>query len=108
MRCPQCGLENPGSNTFCQSCGARVPSEPAGDAGRAPAAQPSGPRCGRCGSARSAPAAVGPQLIVRVQTAAGGTADLPLSAAAVCLDCGAATLMLQEEARRYLAGMAGG
>ncbi|HEY3820246.1 MAG TPA: hypothetical protein VGL81_23940 [Polyangiaceae bacterium] len=94
---------------FCLGCGGLLPSAPAGEPGGGwPGAKPSqGPRCGRCGSGRSIPGAVGPSMGVRVQTAAGGHADLPISTASVCIDCGSVTLALPEDARRYLAGVAG-
>jgi hypothetical protein len=64
------------------------------------------PRCGQCGGGRLLQGAVGPQLGVRVFTA-GRHDDIPLSPARVCADCGHVALFVPEDARAYLAGIAG-
>jgi|ERR1039458_7770997 hypothetical protein len=113
MHCPKCGHSNPASNMFCLGCGARMAKEhaPAGEPGGQPVGMapqgPQGPRCGQCGGGRTVQGAVGPQMGVRVLTAAGRYEDLPLSTAWICVDCGCVAMSLPEDARRYLAGAVG-
>ncbi len=115
MLCPQCGKNNEPHYAFCLGCGARVPQAPPGEPGgpaiaaqwpvpQAPVA--SSPRCGHCGGGRLLQGAVGPQLGVRVFTA-GRHDDIPLGPARVCADCGHVAMFVPEDARTYLAGVAG-
>jgi hypothetical protein len=52
------------------------------------------------------PGAVGPALGVRV-FAAGSYHDMPIAQASVCVDCGQVSMSVPDDARRYLAGLAG-
>jgi hypothetical protein len=116
MHCASCGAANDDRHMFCLRCGGRLrrepPAEPGGGAGAVQpawpgAAPPQGSPCGRCGSGRSVPASFGPPMTVRVQTAVGGTVDLPMAMASVCVDCGNVALSLAQDARQYLASVAG-
>ena len=120
ISCPECREPNDEHNKFCRKCASRLP--PAGEMGRAahspqpqapqaPQANPYAPqpapgkRCAQCGSTHSLQAAVGPSLVVRVFSA-GRQDDVPLGPASVCVDCGAVSLAIPEDARAYLAGAA--
>jgi hypothetical protein len=107
-------MENVDGNTFCRGCGGRLHASPSGEPGgaRPQAAHvapqaPSGTRCAQCGGGRTLQGAVGPALGVRVFTP-GRQDDLPLGQASVCVDCGHVSLFVPEDARRFLAGLAGG
>jgi hypothetical protein len=49
------------------------------------------------------PGTLGAALVVRVFSA-GRQDDLPLGPASVCVDCGAVSLSIADDARAYLAG----
>jgi hypothetical protein len=108
MQCPKCGAANNAGYTFCLGCGGLLPSAPAGEPGGSPPQQrPSGPRCAQCGGGRTLKGALGPGLGVRVFSP-GRHDDVPLAQASVCVDCGHVALSVPDDARRYLAGLAGG
>jgi DNA-directed RNA polymerase subunit RPC12/RpoP len=109
MQCLKCGKANAEHYAFCLSCGARMPHQAAGEpgGGGAQATGSQGPRCAQCGSTRAIQGAIGPQMGVRVLTAAGRQEDLPIAMAWVCIDCGHVATYLPENARQYLASVAG-
>ena len=112
MQCPKCGAANDDRHMFCLGCGGLLRAAHGEPGGAQPQAQvpPQGPpatRCAQCGRGRTLQAAVGPSLGVRVFTQ-GRHDDLPLAQASVCVDCGHVSLFVPDDARRYLAGLAGG
>ena len=107
MQCSQCGKANDGHYVFCLGCGARLPQQPVEPGAGAAAMGPQGQPCGRCRGSRTVQGGVGPQLGVRVAKVAGGYQDLPIASAWVCIDCGHVSLQLPEDARQYLALIAG-
>jgi hypothetical protein len=60
-------------------------------------------RCAQCGGTHSVPGTLGAALVVRVFSA-GRQDDLPLGPASVCVDCGAVSLSIADDARAYIAG----
>ncbi len=59
MGCPGCGAENPSTNRFCGSCGARLALECASSGSPNP---PTNRFCGDCGAQLHAEAAPGPAV----------------------------------------------
>jgi hypothetical protein len=107
MQCPKCGAANASGHMFCLGCGGILSAHRGEPGGQRPPQEPSGTRCAHCGGGRALQGAVGPGLGVRVFSP-GRHDDVPLAQASVCVDCGHVSLFVPDDARRYLAGLAGG
>jgi hypothetical protein len=107
MQCPKCGAANNDSHMFCLGCGGSLRAAPHGEPDGPRPQAASGSRCAQCGGGRTLQGALGPALGVRVFTQ-GRHDDLPVAQASVCVDCGHVALFVPDDARRYLAGLAGG